>query len=493
MAAAGAAASMAMFSLFGTGCAGKVPVGSIYDPSVAPGVWGDKRPNFVFIFLDDAGWSDFGCYGGTYAKTPNIDRMAKEGTLFTSFYVNAPVCSPSRAAFMTGKYPIRVGLPHITMTGDQARQYGSVAFVDPKIPMVTSILHETGYRTGHFGKWHLGTGKDSPSLSEYGVDDHRTFLSSDPTWKLPYSELLSVRPKLIFDEAIRFIEENTDRPFYLNVWSVLPHSPLNPNEELVKDYDLAAGRMHRQRYGVPGPVTAETYFASVKAVDTQVGRLLAKLDELGLSENTVVILSSDNGPEVLDVAPHASVGTTGPFRGRKRSLYEGGVRMPFIVRCLGKVPTGKVNDTSVVTGVDWLPTVCTLAGVPMPHTWLDGENVADILLGSDRRRNKPIMWEWRSKVYGATIHRSPMLSIRDGDWKLLMNPDESRVELYNIPNDPSEVDNVANEHPFIVRRLKKKVMEIHNSLPPGPVQPEAGKKDYPWPGQAAKAEGMMEE
>ncbi|NQU43417.1 sulfatase-like hydrolase/transferase, partial [bacterium] len=375
------------------------------------------------------------------------------------------------------------------MTGEKAKQYGSVAFVDPKTPMVMSVLRKAGYRTGHFGKWHLGIGKEAPSPSEYGVDDHRTFASNGPGFE-HQADMLSVRPRLIYDEAIRFIEENKDLPFYLNVWSVLPHAPLNPNAELVDDYGSSAGKNYRDRFGVQGPITVETFNASVKAVDTQVGRFMEKLDELGLSENTVVIISSDNGPEVLDVAPHASVGTTGPFRGRKRSLYEGGVRMPFIVRCPGKVPEGKVNDTSVLTGVDWLPTVCTLAGVRTPDTWLDGENVADIFLGSDRRRNRPIMWEWRSKVYGATIHRSPILSIRDGDWKLLMNPDESRIELYDIPNDPSEVDNVASENPRIVKRLKRKVLAFHHSLPPGPVQPEAGKKDYPWPREASAAEVM---
>ncbi|HUR56632.1 MAG TPA: sulfatase/phosphatase domain-containing protein, partial [Opitutaceae bacterium] len=199
--------------------------------------------------------------------------------------------------------------------------------------------------------------------------------------------------------------------------------------------------------------------------------------------------SSDNGPEEIQVlnAGHSGVGSPGPFRGRKRSLYEGGVREPFIVRFPGRVPAGKIDNTSVVAGVDFMPTVCQLTGVPFPagHN-PDGEDVSDILFGQTRARAHPLMWEWRFNIQGHVWNRSPQLAIREGDWKLLLNPDRSRIELYDIPRDPMQVGNVAAEHPDIVARLSEKVLAWHKEMPTGPTEPAVGKNDYPWPGGNAK-------
>jgi N-acetylgalactosamine-6-sulfatase len=227
------------------------------------------------------------------------------------------------------------------------------------------------------------------------------------------------------------------------------------------------------------------YYATVSDLDREIGRLLGGIEKLGLAERTLVIFSSDNGPEDYRIrnAAHSGVGSAGPFRGRKRSLYEGGVRTPFIVRWPGRVPAGRVEEAAVLAGVDLLPTLLALAGVAVPpgHA-LDGEDSSDVLLGASRPRRGDLHWEWRFRVFGEPFHRSPALAIREGDWKLLLNPDQSRVELYDIPRDPTQLENLASREPEVVERLGRKVLAWQKTLPEGPVEPAAGKRDGPWPG-----------
>jgi len=216
------------------------------------------------------------------------------------------------------------------------------------------------------------------------------------------------------------------------------------------------------------------------------------LGEMGLADKTLVLFSSDNGPEDIHIrnAGHSGVGSAGPFRGRKRSLYEGGVRVPFIVRWPGQVPAGRIDDVSVVAGCDFLPTVCELAGaeIPKDHA-LDGEDVSDVLLGQSRARKGPLLWNWRFSIAGEAFHRSPMLAIRDGDYKLLMNPDKSRIELYDIPKDQTQLSNIADKHPDMVSRLSERVLTWNKTLPEGPTDPSAGQANYPWPGKVNSAAG----
>jgi len=226
------------------------------------------------------------------------------------------------------------------------------------------------------------------------------------------------------------------------------------------------------------------YYASVTALDQELGRLFQKLDELGLTEHTLVIFSSDNGPEDIHIrnASHSGVGSPGPFRGRKRSLYDGGIRMPLIVRWPGQVPADRLDETSVISAVDFLPTLCSLAGGQLPTDYRgDGEDVSDILRGASRARNSPLFWEWRFLIAGYPVHHGPMLSVREGDWSLLLNPDRSRVELYDAVHDRMQLDNQAAVHPEIVERLAEKVLAWHKALPPGPVEAAAGKVHYGWP------------
>jgi N-acetylgalactosamine-6-sulfatase len=441
----------------------------------------NRPPNVVFILADDLGWGDLGCYGHRIIKTPNLDRLARQGTLFTQFYVNGPVCSPSRTAFMTGRFPARLGIHSAIGGEDKQDDRGQEGFLDARVPTVTRNLKAAGYVTAHFGKWHLGAGSNAPRVGDYGIDVHKTINGNGPSWdrqeqRDPYFRARSSR--LIVDESIRFIEQNRDKPFYVNVWSLVPHATLNPTDEQMQPYERLSPA------GVPHKSPAQIYSASVTDLDQQIGRLLAKLDELGLADNTLVLFSSDNGPEDIHIrnASHSGIGSNGPFRGQKRSLYEGGIRLPFIARWPGHIPANRVENDAVVSAVDLLPTACKLAAVTPPEAdRLDGEAVDDVLFGKSRGRSKPIMWEWRYNIQGHTLNKSPMLAIREGNWKLLLNPDRSRVELYDIPRDPSELNNLADRKPEIVKPLAEKALAWQKTLPGDKVFPEAGRNDYPWP------------
>ena len=438
-----------------------------------------RKPNFVFIFADDLGWGDLGCYGNNQLKTPSLDALAEKGTLFTQFYVNGSVCSPSRTSIMTSHYPARHSVHGHFAAPQQNKARAMPNWLDPRVHTVTKLLKTAGYTTGHFGKWHLGSGDNAPTPGDYGIDEHCTCNSSGPQLTGtgdPYFRAKSTEQ--IVDRTIDFIEKNREKPFYVNVWSLVPHATLHPTDEQMKPY---------QRYapgGVPYKGVKQIYYASVSDLDRQVGRLVKRIEQLGLAENTIIAFSSDNGPEDLDIrnAVHSGIGNAGPFRGRKRSIYEGGVRMPFIVRWSGHTPPGRVDDSTVIAAVDWLPTVCSLAGVKLPSDLKpDGEDMSQTILGRGKTRSRPLMWEWRFRVFGEMVHRCPMLAIRDGNFKLLMNPDRSRIELYDIPKDPTELDNLADRYPDIVKKLSRILLEWQKTLPKGPIDKIAGSNAYPWP------------
>ncbi|MBK5291808.1 MAG: sulfatase-like hydrolase/transferase [Acidobacteriia bacterium] len=440
-----------------------------------------RRPNFLFIFCDDMGWGDLPSYGHTNTvahggwtvrgelNMPHTDRLAREGTRFTQFYVAAPVCSPSRAGIMTGQFPSRLGIHDYLATPEQNRRHGVVDYLDPKTPTVTRLLQQSGYATGHFGKWHLGSGNSAPDPETYGINRY------DPCMKGPGARVRS--SETIAGEAISFIEQHRDKPFFINAWMYDPHSPLQPTDEMMEPYkSLGTGWAgHRG--------SMEIYYGVLTNLDRQIGRMLDKLDQLGLAENTVVMLSSDNGPEsglIPFVSHYGVAASAGPFRGIKRSLYEGGIRTPFTLRWPGHTPAGNVDGASVIAGVDFLPTVCNLAGVN--HPAVDGENCSDAFRGKPRTRRKPLFWENRFPVYGHVLDQSPMLAARDSNWKLLMNPDKSRLELYDIPRDPTEMNNLAAAHlSQVVKLLSARLLAWQKELPKGYIHPDAGRGGYPWP------------
>jgi N-acetylgalactosamine-6-sulfatase len=445
-----------------------------------------QKPNIIFILADDMGWGDPDCYGHEHIKTPNLDMLAKQGSLFTQFYVNAACCSPSRTAFLTGSFPAKYGVNSgISNTEKVNKHYGTVNFLDPQVPTVTKLMKKADYVTGHFGKWHLGFKPldrpdiTPPELSEYGIDEHRIFNGYGKQFKQKNFHVNS--SEYIIDESINFIEKNKNKSFYLNVWLREPHAMLDPTEKQMEYYKHLGptGNLAQKYKGA-----MQIYYATITNLDFHIGRLLKKLDDLGLSNDTIIVFSSDNGPEDIHIptASYSAAGSAGPFRGRKGSFYEGGIRMPFIVRWPGKIPAGKVNDETVISGVDLLPTLCDFAGVELPANFeLDGENMSNAVLGKSQKRTKALMWACHYPRGRSFINRSPMLAVREGKWKFHMNPDQTRVELYDVLADPTEVDNLADQNPNIVKKLSEALLEWQKTVTKGNFIAGAGSNEYPWP------------
>jgi N-acetylgalactosamine-6-sulfatase len=452
------------------------------------------KPNVIFILTDDQGWGDAHFAGHPYVKTPSLDKFAAQSTWLRQFYVAATVCSPSRTAFMTSHYPARHHIHgHFADPGQNAARH-MPNWLDAKTPTLASLLQGAGYATAHFGKWHLGHGPGAPLPTDYGFNVAKTVNSNGPQLgdesKEPYFRAKST--ELIVDETIRFIREHKEGPFYVNVWTLLPHAPLKPTPEqlavyadfapsatnpafgpAMQDYLGQAKNLRRQM---------QVYAASLTDLDTQLGRLFTALDELKLADNTIIFLSSDNGPEDYRIsnAANAGVGNAGPLRARKRSMYEGGIRTFGLVRWPGHVPAGRRDETSVTGGVDFLPTICQLAGVDLPAGLRpDGEDVSDIWLGRSRPRTKPLHWEWLFNVAGGKAggYMPPMLAVRDGDWKLFVNYDGTGAQLYNIPKDAGEANDLAAQNPDVVKSLTAKALAWAKSLPPSPARAAAGTKN----------------
>ncbi len=445
------------------------------------------KPNILFILADDLGWGDPSCYGNTKFKTPALDRLAREGTLFTQYYQGGSVCSPSRCSLLTGRWPAEFRIHGHLATAEENNQRGMAHFLDARVPTLPKSLKQAGYTTVHIGKWHLGKPPQATpgttALIDYGFDEVRWM---DAAGSLDGKQLSLWKPenrpratKVLVEETMKVLEAVKDKPFYCQLWLNDPHAALAPSVEQMKPF------RGKTPAGFTSPI--EVYAGTVAEMDRQIGRLLRSLDELGLTQNTIVLFSSDNGPEDIQIqgAGWSGIGSAGPLRGRKRSLYEGGTRVPFLVRWPAATPAGQVNDRTVVSGADLFPTLCELAGAGLPDhvkSTMRGQSVAPAFKGDKVFvRTAPLIWEWRFRVFNHPWNRSPILAIRDGNWKLLFNPDRSRVELYDIPADPSEQDNVAAKHGNLVARLSAQALEWQRQLPPGLVEPSAGRNDYPWP------------
>jgi len=460
----------------------------------------DKRPNVIFILTDDQGWNDAHFAGHPYVKTPNLDTLASQSTWFRQFYVAATVCSPSRAAFMTSHVPARHLIHGHFAEHDANTARAMPDWLDPKTPTIASLLKGAGYATAHFGKWHLGNGIGAPPPTDYGFDVAKTVNANGPQLgdekKDPYFRANSTR--LIVDETIAFIKTNKTRPFYANVWTLLPHASLKPTPEQLKVYEDLAPKPNdpgfgpwMQKYLADAKdlkSQMQVFCASLTDLDTQLGRLFAALDEMKLANDTIIFFSSDNGAEDYRIknAANAGVGNTGPLRARKRSMYEGGIRTFGLVRWPGHVAAGKRDETSVTGGVDFLPTICKLAGVPLPENLQpDGEDVSDIWLGKPRARTKPLHWEWLFNVQGAD-YTPPMLTVRDGDWKLFVNHNGTGAQLFNIPQDIGEEHDVAATNPELVKTLTVKALAWAKSLPPSPARDDAAATGKPQDSGRAK-------
>lgn len=416
------------------------------------------RPNILFILADDWGFGDLGCHGNEVTETPNLDRLAGEGTDFHQFTVASGFCSPSRVALLTGHFPARYRIEEHFASVHHHVNTGMPDWLDPKAPMLPRLLKQAGYRTCHFGKWHLTNYfiPDAPDPGAYGYDEFAIWGGSG----------LSAQPHEIFDRAIKVIKEPGGRPFFINLWIHEPHTPHYPKPEMLAHY-AAKGLGERER----------VHPAVITHADKEIGRVLKALDEAGVSDNTLVVFSSDNGPEYpIDrekQMPHRelgpglttwySLGSSGGLKGAKRSLHEGGVRVPLIVRWPGKVKAGGIDKTSVITGVDWLPTICKLAGADLPDGYAgDGEDRSEVLLGRAGDRGKPVFWRWSGGHGGDNW---PLAAIREGKWKLLVSEDRRRRELHDIPADRAEAHNLAGQHPEVVGELLAKLESWLAGLP----------------------------
>lgn len=436
-----------------------------------------SKPNVIFILTDDMGPGDLATLGGKQGPTPNLDRLASEGTRFTQFYVAAPICSASRAAFTTGMFPGRVGINSFLQTRAGNQRCEQRDWLDPKWPTLARTLKQSGYATAHFGKWHLGGGygvTDAPTPAAYGYDefhlncegvgpqfDHygdgkSTTLNTGDGKRYPRHQFT----EYWVDRSLAFIKQHQAGPFYLELWPQDVHTPHTPSE-------AALARSKAERI----PERQHLFQAVLNEYDRQIGRLLDGLRELGVEQNTIVVFSADNGPE-----PSFDHTRTLAQRGMKWSLYEGGIHEPFIVRWPGKVPAGEINDRTVLSSVDYFATVCGLVGVKQPsEAAMDGADMTSIILGSHDLRRKPLFWEYGRKPRTERQHtgypypqkqdQSPNVAVRDGDWKLLLNADGSDPQLYDLKSDPKETSNVAAAQPTITTRLTKLALDWRLSLP----------------------------
>lgn len=461
---------------------------SLASAQVAPEA---RRPNVVFVLIDDMGIGDLSCYDKQAAPTPQIDRVAREGIRFTNYYSSAPICSPSRCALLTGQYPQRWGITSFIDNRAANERRGMKQWLDKSAPVFARSLQSAGYATGHFGKWHLGGGRDvgeAPLITEYGFDQSLTQFeglgdrvlnifdkhdgsSTERSGLCEASERLgrgrvewvdrsSVTSSFV-DRTISFIDDSSKagKPFYVNVWPDDVHSPFFPPKALRGD-----------------EAKRTLYRGVVQAMDTQLGKLFDHIrDTPTLRDNTIVIVASDNGPE-------PGAGTAGPYRGTKGQLYEGGIREPFIVwspKLVDAKAAGTTNETSVIAGMDLAPTVLELAHVAVPaEAKYDGTSVAKTLLGQEQAtRATPIFWRRPPDRPGPPRNAMPDLAIRDGQWKFLCMRDGTVPQLYDVTKDAGEKTNLASKEPELTAKYTKMALDWNAPLPKD--NPEANRATAP--------------
>lgn len=429
-----------------------------------------EKPNILFIFADDWGWGDLSCHGHPYVKTPNIDRLAKEGTDFHRFTVASGVCSPSRTAVMTGHFPARYNIDAHFAWVPQNQKRNMPDWLSPQAPLLPRFLQQAGYATAHFGKWHLANDMipDSPLPSAYGYDEYGAFNCAGE--QMPVHEDA--------DNAIAFIEKShrANKPFFINLWIHEPHTPFHT----VPKYEWRFREMESR---------PDAIYASVLShADDRIGQVLNTLDRLKLTDNTLVIFSSDNGPAraagptelslQYDTATGAgwgigaAKGITGGRKGYKSALFEGGIGVPFIARWPGKIAADKVDKTSLISAVDLLPTFCELAGASLPMDYKpDGISQVATLLGQPTTtRDSPLFWKMQSAwpIRKAQPYHWVSWAIVHDNWKLLANRDSTHIELYDITTDPYEKTDVSKENPEVVKLLLQEIDDWKETLPKSP-------------------------
>ena len=459
----------------------------------------EEKPNVVIIFIDDMGYADLSCFGNPVIKTPGMDALAASGLKFTNFYVNSPICSPSRVALNTGRYPMRYSIHSYIAGSTQNKNRAMADYLDPSAPTFARTLKKNGYVTGHFGKWHMGGGRDLgdvPPPTEYGFDKSLVSFEGignrvlfpgdnlcDQSAKLGRGEIIWAEKhrstSIYIDSALAFIAGAGKQPFYVNLCPNDVHDPHLPTAQAQSVYSSLTDNPFEQKF-----------FAVLEELDRQIGRFTGELNKLGKLENTIIVFTSDNGPTdwpwyyQRDRYPEGYQGElyppgfAGEFYGRKWSLYEGGIRMPFIISWKNHIPSGMTDTSTVMAAMDLFPSLCSLLGIEPPGN-LDGTDKSEALLGKPIEVSDPIMWEYASNPGGSIKPGnedfiSPNLAIRDGDWKLLINADSTGARLYNLRNDPGESKNLVEIEEGRASSMAAKVLSWRRSMPVALNVPDQG-------------------
>ncbi len=431
-----------------------------------------KKPNIIFILADDLGYGDLGCYGQKKIKTPNLDRMATQGMRFTQVYAGSTVCAPSRCVLMTGKHT-----GHAPIRGN--------ALVPLRIEDITiaTLLKRAGYFTGLIGKWGLGEPGTTGVPTKQGFDYFFGYLNQvhahnyypDYLWrneeKVPIKgnvveknvavKRAQYSHDLFAEEALRFVEQNKTKPFFLYLAFTIPHAN---NEAGKLGMEVPSDEPYSKE---AWPQAQRNHAAMITRMDRDIGRLLQKLEELGLDENTIIFFASDNGPHQEGGGDPFFFRSSGPLRGFKRSLHEGGVRVPMIVRWPGKIPAGETNP-HVWAFWDFLPTAAELAGAKTPND-LDGISVVPTLLRQGKQRTHEFLyWEFHEK--------GTQQAVRMGDWKAIRSKLGSPLELYDLAKDLGEEKNLAASQADVIARIEAYLQTARTDSPQWPMKAEAKKK-----------------
>jgi arylsulfatase A-like enzyme len=427
----------------------------------------NPHTNVIVILADDLGGSDLGCYGSTYHRTPHLDRFGAEGMRFTSAYAACPVCSPTRAALLTGLYPARLHLTDwLPGRGDRPDQKLLRPAFNQSLPVgvatIADVLKANGYVTAHFGKWHLGGGAADPRRRGFDVSIGGDNTGAQATYFAPFrgsngrflpgleaaaaGEYLTDR---LTAEAVRFIEQNRDKPFFVYLAHNAPHIPLQAKPELVAKYPPG---------GAPGTQNNPKYAAMIESLDDGVGQILKKLDEWKLTEHTAVLFTSDNGGLSIAEGPDTPATSNAPFREAKGFLYEGGIREPLIVRWPGVTRAGTTSDVPV-SSIDLFPTIADLCA-PKSTAKVDGVSLRPLLAGGTLSR-EALYWHY---PHYSNQGGRPGGAVRAGAWKLIEHYEDGRRELHDLAHDVSETRNLIGARPQAADELAGKLADWRRSV-----------------------------
>ena len=430
----------------------------------------NKKLNFVFFLIDDLGWTDVGCYGSSFYETPNIDKLASEGMRFNEAYAACPVCSPTRGSILTGKYPARLGITQWIGGSNEPTEYRHYMALEEVT--IAEALKSEGYATGFVGKWHLGNKPYYPEHQGFDINIGGDSSGAPPTYFYPYKKRNRALEEMppggkkgeyltdrLTDESLKFLEANKDRPFLLYLSHYAVHTPIGSKAALTDKYKAKAAKIPATgrsrfvpvygRYKTRQVQDNPAFAGMVQSVDESVGRVMKKLEEMGVADNTVVIFMSDNGG--LSTVPREAPTSNLPLRAGKGWLYEGGIREPMIIKWPGVVRRSSVCREPV-TSTDFYPTMLEMAGLPlMPEQHVDGVSLMPLLKNEGKLKRKAIYWHYPH--YHGSGNR-PSGAVRAGDYKLIEWYEDNSVELYNLRNDMGEKHDLAKEMPEKAAELR---------------------------------------